>query len=80
METLRELAARVLGVEKEIIDDDSSPENIGSWDSFNAIMMVSELEKNFNVRFSMEEAMSVKNFKNIKDALKKHGVKEGIND
>lgn len=80
MECLKELVARVLGVEKEIIDDDSSPENIGSWDSFNALMMVSELEKNFNVRFSMEEVMSVKNFKDIKDTLKKHGVKEGIND
>ena len=80
MESLKELVARVLGVDKELIDDDSSPENIGAWDSYTALIMVSELEKNFNVRFSIEEVMSVKNFKNIKETLKKHGVNQGIDD
>lgn len=78
METLKELVARVLEIKKEEINDDSSPDNISSWDSFNALMLVSELEKNFNIKFSIEEVMAVKNFKNIKDSLKKHGVKKGI--
>ena len=80
METLKELVARVLRIDKEEINDNSSPENISSWDSFNSLMLVSELEKNFNVRFSMNEVMAVKNFKDIKEDLKRHGVTEGVDD
>ena len=80
MESLRELVARVLGVGKGSINDKSSPENLENWDSFNGLMMVSELEKNFNVRFSIEEVMAVKSVADIKKALRKHGVREKIDD
>lgn len=77
---LKELIAKVLDVEKEIINDESSPENIPSWDSFNGLMIVSELENNFNVKFTIGEVLAVKNFRDIKDALKKHGIIEGVED
>jgi len=80
MLTLKELIAKTLDIEKEKLNDKSSPENISSWDSFNALMIVSELENNFNVKFTLEEVMAVKNFKDIKDALKKHGITEGVED
>lgn len=80
METLKELVARVLGIDEEEINDDSSPENIGSWDSFNGLMLASELEKNFKVKFTMGEVASVTNFKDIKENLKKHGVTEGMDE
>ena len=37
-------------------------------------MLVSELENEFNVQFTMDEVTSVKCVKDIKEALKKHGV------
>jgi len=77
---LKELVAKVLDINKEILNDESSPENIPSWDSFNSLMMVSELEVNFNVKFTIDEVVSVKKFKDIKDTLKKHGITEGIED
>jgi acyl carrier protein len=80
MLNLKELIARVLDVEKEILNDESSPENIPSWDSFNGLMIVSELEDNFNVKFTIEEVLAVKKFKDIKDALRKHGVTGGVED
>lgn len=78
METLKELFARVLDIDKNDINDNSSPNNVALWDSFNGLMLVSELEKNFDVRFSMNEVMMVKNFKDIKETLKKHNITEGI--
>jgi len=78
METLKELFARVLDINESEINDNSSPSNVASWDSFNGLMLVSELEKNFNVRFSIGEVMSVRNFKDIMETLKKHNVTEGI--
>ena len=80
METLKELVARVLNIDKNDINDNSSPENITNWDSFNGLMLVSELENNFNVKFSIDEVMAVKGFKDIKEALKKHNINEGVED
>ena len=80
MESLKELVARILGVDKEEINDDSSPDNISSWDSFNGLMMVSELEKNFNVKFTMDEVTSVQKLSDIRKALKKHGATEGLDE
>ena len=80
MKTLRELVAGVLDIKPQNLDDKSSPENIESWDSFNGLMLVSELEKNFKVKFSMDEVMAVKNYADIKKALKSHGVVEGVDN
>lgn len=80
MKTLRTLVAGVLSIKPEDLKDSSSPENIASWDSFNGLMLVSELESNFGVKFSMDEVMEVKSYSDIKKALKKHGVNQGVDD
>jgi len=76
LKKLKTLVAEVLGIEESIINNDSSPENIESWDSFNALMLVTDLEKNFNLKFTTEEIVSVKNFKDIVDSLKRHKISE----
>jgi acyl carrier protein len=73
---IKELIAKVLDVEKESLNDESSSENISSWDSFNGLMIVSELERNFNIRFSMEEVIEMKTINDIKNVLKKHGIND----
>ena len=78
MISLRDLLAKVLNVDKEGINDESSPENIDSWDSFNGLMLVSELENNFNVKFTIEEVLAVKKVADIKEALRRHNVVEGL--
>ena len=75
MKRLNAILSRVLGIKESEINDKTSPSNVDSWDSFNGIMMVSELEKEFKVKFTIKEAASVKCVKDIKDSLKKHGVK-----
>ena len=71
---LYQLIAIILSVEPHTITEQSSPDNIPEWDSLNGIMMVTELEKPFNVKFTMDEVMAVQNVKDIKDSLRKHGV------
>jgi len=78
MEKLTELVARVLNINKDIINDSSSPESISEWDSLNGIVLVIELEKNFNVKFTMDEVMAVQNFSDIKKALRKHNVGDEV--
>mgnify|MGYP001562639519 CR=1 FL=1 len=71
---LKEILAAVLKVKPEEINDKSSPENIPGWDSFNGLMLVTELEKAFNVKFSIDEIIAVKDVKDIKESLRRHGV------
>lgn len=78
MEPLKRLLSRILKVLESEIHDDSSPDTISTWDSFNALMIVSEIERNFNVKFTLQEVMAVKNVLDIKKTLKRHGVTEGI--
>lgn len=68
------LISSVLNIDINSISNDTSPENTESWDSFNALVMVSELESQFDVQFSIEEVYSVASVKDIKDALFKHGI------
>ena len=57
-----------------MIDENTSPDNTASWDSYNGLMMVSELESNFNVHFTMDEVIAVRNLGDIKKFLSLHGV------
>lgn len=74
MKKLKAILSKVFGIEENKITDDTSPNNVETWDSFNGLMLVSELEREFNVKFTMEEVTSVKCVKDIKEVLKKHGV------
>jgi len=73
-EKLIALISRVLDIDKKSITDLTSPENTESWDSFNALVMVSELELEFEVHFSIEEVYSVTCVKDIRDVLRRHDV------
>ena len=75
MKKLNEILSQVLEVKEEEINNDTSPENVDNWDSFNGLMLVSELESNFDIKFTMNEVLEVKKVSDIKKALEKHGVK-----
>ena len=80
MNNLRDIVSNVLRVEASTLTDSSSPEDIASWDSFNGLMMVSELESFFNVHFTVDEVLSVKNYGDIKECLRNHGITEGLDE
>jgi acyl carrier protein len=74
MNPLYDLLNRILDVDKSKITDSMSPNEVDTWDSFNALVLVSELESTFKVKFNLEEVNAVKNVGDIKAALRKHGV------
>jgi len=71
---LYDIVSKVFSVQISEINDESSPETIESWDSFNGLILVDELESNFNIKFSVSEIIDVKNVKDIKRHLNNHGV------
>jgi acyl carrier protein len=74
VEKLYEIIAKIMDVPASEINDESSPETIESWDSFNSLLLADELESEFNISFSLEEIIDSPNVATIKNHLKNHGV------
>ena len=71
---LYELVARVMNVPADSVNDNSGPESIESWTSFKGYVLLYELENEFKVKFTIDEAMDVKKIADIKRHLGNHGV------
>ncbi len=71
---LYELIARVMNVPVASVTDSSGPESIESWTSFKGYVLLYELESEFKVKFTIDEAMDVKKVSDIKRHLTNHGV------
>jgi len=69
--TLFQIVSEVMNISIEKISDSSGPESIPEWDSFNMFVLLAEIEKEFNVNFSLEETLQIKT---VGDFRKKSGV------
>ena len=73
-EKLYNIISKVFSVPITEINDESGPETIESWDSFNGLILVDDIESDFNVKFTVSEITDVKNISDIKRHLKNHGI------
>ena len=71
---LYELIAKVMNVSASLLNDDSGPNSIESWTSFKGYVLLYELESEFKVKFTIDEAMDVKKISDIKRHLANHGI------
>ena len=74
MNTLYPILSKILGIEISAIEDRLTPTDVPGWDSFNALLLVSELETAFKVKFSYADITGVRCIGDIKSMLAKHGV------
>jgi len=74
MERLKSVLSNVLNIKADTITDETSPDNVDLWDSLVGLMLVTELEGRFNIKFSMDEVVAIKNVGDIKEILMKHGI------
>ena len=68
------LIGRIMDVPATELNDNSSPETIPSWDSFNSYLLLDELESEFQTEFSIDEVVETKNIADIKKHLRNHGI------
>tara|TARA_Y100000294_G_scaffold91280_1_gene85036 strand:+ start:472 stop:711 length:240 start_codon:yes stop_codon:yes gene_type:complete len=71
---LYSMIAKIMDVPESDITDQSGPETIANWTSFNSYVLLYQLETEFNVKFTIDEAMDVQIVADIKRHLKNHGV------
>ena len=71
---LYDILSKVFSISIEQISDDSGPEDIEKWDSFNALVLIDELESEFSIQFTISEITDVYTVSDIKRHLRNHGI------
>ena len=73
-EKLYKIIANVFNVDPSRINDETSPENLEEWDSFNFYVLLDEIENGFSMKFDLDETLEIKKIGDIKKIFGKHGV------
>lgn len=76
MATREELLEEIQGAFRKVlnnptltIDGNSSAQDVNGWDSLTHVMIISEIERQFKIRFSIKEMLSWKTVGNMIDSL-----------
>ena len=75
-EKLYRIVSKVFNVDNSKIDDETSPENLEEWDSFNFYVLLDEIENEFNIKFDLDETLEIKKIGDFKKIFQKHGIDE----
>ena len=67
---LYQIVSDVFNVELVKITDETSPENLEEWDSFNFYVLLDEIENKFNIKFDLDETLEIKKLVILKIFLK----------
>ena len=73
-EKLYQIISEVFSVDVSKIDENTSPENLEQWDSFNFYVLLNEIEKKFNIQFDIDETLEIKKIGDFKKLFEKKGV------
>jgi len=74
MENLREIMSRVFDIDINTINDELACDNTEEWDSFNHLLLISEIEKEMDIIFTISEVEQIKTFKVLREIIsKKYG-------
>ena len=74
-EKLYQIISKVFNVDSSKINDETSPENLEEWDSFNFYVLLDEIENEYDIKFDLDETLDIKKIGDIKRIFLKHGVK-----
>jgi len=75
MQTIEDVVSSVFGVERESVDDSSSPTSVEGWDSIGHVNLVSALEQAFNVSIDIDDVMEMASVRKIRETLLAYGVR-----
>ena len=73
-EKLYQVISNVFNVDVNRINEETSPENLEEWDSFNFYVLLDEIENEFDMKFDLDETLDIKKVGDIKKIFTKQGV------
>jgi acyl carrier protein len=57
---LLDVITNIMEIQATDINDESGPETIENWDSFRGLVLFEELERKFDVKFTLNELLNIK--------------------
>jgi acyl carrier protein len=75
MRDFNALVTEYLKIAQKDIADSLTPKDVLGWDSMNYLLFISELEKEYEVSFTMDEVMNAHTLGDIRAALRSKGVR-----
>ena len=73
MKELKKIVAKVLNVDETKVNNNLTMNNAEQWDSFNHLLLISEIEKNLGITFSIQEVEKIKSFKDLREIVSSKG-------
>lgn len=71
MERLNKTLCKVFRLKESEINSSLTMDNIETWDSLTHMDLITSLEENFQIEFSMDEIMNMIDIKTMKDTIRK---------
>lgn len=69
---LKEIFSEILEVEEDELHDNFGPEHAPLWDSMNNLRLITAIEEEFTIQFSMGKIGTMTNFGKVKAVLSLH--------
>jgi len=71
-ERLDKILMEILDLEEGELSDELTPETADYWDSLNHLRMISAIEQEFGIKFSMEEIQSIDSVAGLRQLVRRH--------
>ncbi|MBI2523097.1 acyl carrier protein [Candidatus Woesearchaeota archaeon] len=73
MQNLKKIVAKVLDIDEIKVNDSLTMSNAEQWDSFNHLLLISEIEKELGITFFIQEVEKIKSFKDLREIVLSKG-------
>jgi acyl carrier protein len=74
MKKLEEIVADFFNEDIKKISENTSQKDIEKWDSLNSLLLINEIEKEYNITISIDDIIEINSILDIKNILKKHNL------
>ena len=74
MKDFNALVVEFLKIKAEDIKNELTPKDVAGWDSMNYLLFIAELEKEYNVSFSMDEVLGAQSIGDVRKMLVAKGA------
>ncbi len=74
MKPFSDIVTEQLGIPKEKISDTLTPADVPEWDSMNYLLFIGELEKQYNISFTMDEILGAASLGAVRALVATKGI------
>jgi len=79
MKEIKAIMAKVLSIPIEKINDSTSKDTVEDWDSFNHLILISEIEKQTGIVLTIAETEKIKSYQDLREIIERKQINKNSN-